>query len=109
MGETIGCCEVVMVHPDLKQRGSSNRRRQQEARRALTESADHRGIAVTALSANDPVGYLLPWAKLDAPRGQRPDAKCGRSCRPFCCDEMCRKVECCPIAACSLGLGAHGL
>ena len=109
MSETIGCCEVVMVHPHLKQRGGSHRRRQKEARRALTEAADHRGIAGTAFSPNYPIGYLLSWVKLHAASGEHADAKCGRSCRSLGRYDMCSKVECSPIAARSWGLGTNGL
>jgi hypothetical protein len=47
--------------------------------------------------------------KLDAARGEHTDAKCERSCRPFCGDDMCGKIECCPVAACGLRLGARRL
>lgn len=75
----------------------------------LTESVDKRGIAVTAFSPDGPLHYLGLWAKLDAPRGQHPDAKCGRSRRAFCRDDVCGKVKCCPITARSSCLGAHCL
>ena len=90
-----------MMHPHLEQCGSRDCRGYQQTRGAPAQPSDDRGISVATVSVDGGRNYLGLRMKLDAPRRQHPYAECERPGQPVGCDNMCPKVERCPIAASS--------